>query len=132
MTNKRSIIKILEVSCVIFFSCYTIVPWIVYDQQKTTYIQKELIIELKKVSISEDVKEIYVNKAKRFGDRITTLELVFSRETNFRNLVDSCKRNGWNVKEDNAQENKTILKRNNFYIKIYNDKQNIRLKIWKI
>lgn len=48
MTNKRSIIKILEVSCVIFFSCYTIVPWIVYDQQKTTYIQKELIIELKK------------------------------------------------------------------------------------
>ena len=75
MTNKRSIIKILEVSCVIFFSCYTIVPWIVYDQQKTTYIQKELIIELKKVSISEDVKEIYVNKAKRFGDRITTLEL---------------------------------------------------------
>ena len=68
----------------------------------------------------------------RFGDRITTIELVFSRQTNFRNLVDSCQRNGWNVQEDNAQENELILQRDNFYIKIYNNKQNVRLKIWKI
>lgn len=130
--KKKELLNILLVSVIIFYSCSYIIPFVVYNQKESVLAQADLLFELKKFGISDDLQEIYVNKAMCFGDRITTIELVFSRETNFRNLVDSCKRNGWNVQEDNAQENELILQRDNFYIKIYNNKQNVRLKIWKI
>lgn len=130
--KKKELLNILLVSVIIFYSCSYIIPFVVYNQKESVLAQADLLFELKKFGISDDLQEIYVNKAMRFGDRITTIELVFSRETNFRNLVDSCKRNGWNIQEDNAQENELILQRDNFYIKIYNNKQNVRLKIWKI
>lgn len=130
--KKKELLNILLVSVIIFYSCSYIIPFVVYNQKESVLAQADLLFELKKIGISDDLQEIYVNKAMRFGDRITTIELVFSRETNFRNLVDSCKRNGWNVQEDNAQESELILQRDNFYIKIYNNKQNVRLKIWKI
>lgn len=130
--KKKELLNILLVSVIIFYSCSYIIPFVVYNQKESVLAQADLLFELKKFGISDDLQEIYVNKAMRFGDRIITIELVFSRETNFRNLVDSCKRNGWNVQEDNAQENELILQRDNFYIKIYNNKQNVRLKIWKI
>lgn len=132
MNKKKELLKILLICATIFFSCYYVIPIVVYDQKDSACVQAELLLELKKFGISEDLQEIYIKKEKRFSDKKTELELIFSPKTNFMKLADECMKNKWKVIRINEQEKEITMKKDSFFIMISNDGRNTKLKIYKI
>lgn len=132
MNKKKELLKILLICATIFFSCYYVIPIVVYDQKDSACVQAELLLELKKIGISEDLQEIYIKKEKRFSDKKTELELIFSQKTNFMKLADECMKNKWKVIGINEQEKEITMKKDSFFIMISNDGRNTKLKIYKI
>lgn len=55
MNDKKELLKILLVSAVIFFSCSYIIPFVVYNQKESALVQADLLFEVKKIGISDDL-----------------------------------------------------------------------------
>lgn len=133
MNDKKDLFKILLVSAIIFFSCSYIIPFVVYNQKESALVQADLLFEVKKIGISDDLQEIYIKKGKRFGDKKTELEFIFSSKTNFMKLADDCiKKQGWKVIESSTEKKEILMKKDRFFMKLSNDNLNTKLKIYKV